>query len=188
MLFETREFSDKLGLEVLGFERPEEIDDEQKRFLRDLFLEAGALLFRGLQMAPQVLGSLSGAFGKAQPYPIPSVRIDGLPEVGVLATNTADLTPTYVQRGIELKYVIPWHADCMFYETPSAGNMLYALQVPDEGGQTGLIDTCQTYEALSDETKREIEGLEIICRFRTSPFFMKFGRDQNLRPPSQQTS
>lgn len=187
MLFETRPFSDKLGLEVLGFEGPEKIADEQRRFLRELFVKEGALLFRGLEMTPQDLNALSGIFGMAQLYPIPSVRIDGLPEVGVLATNESDLTPTYVQGGRELKYVIPWHADCMFYETPSAGNMLYALQVPDEGGQTGLIDTCRTYEALSGEMKQAIEGLEIVCRFRTSPFFMKFGRDRDLRPPSKET-
>jgi len=187
MPFQTRAFSDKLGLEVLGLERPEEIGEEQKRFLHDLFLEAGALLFRGLDITPQALNALSEVFGTAQHYPIPSVRIDGLPEVGVLATNKADLTPTYLQGGRELKYVIPWHADCMFYETPSAGNMLYALQVPEEGGQTGLIDTCQTYAALSDEMKQKIEELEIVCRFRTSPFFMKFGRDRDLQPPSRQT-
>ena len=187
MLLETHRFSDKLGLEVRGLERPEDIDEGGRRFLRELFLEAGALLFRDLQLTPEVLASLSGVFGKAQLYPIPSVRIDGLPEVGVLATNQSDLTPTYVQRGRELKYVIPWHADCMFYETPSAGNMLYALEVPEEGGQTGLIDTCRTYEALSDDMKSRVQGLEIVCRFRTSPFFMKFGRDPDLRPPSRQT-
>ncbi len=185
MVFETRELSDKLGLEVLGLD-PGGIDDQQQQLLRDMFWKAGALLFRNLQITPEVLHALSSVFGGAQLYPIPSVRIEGLPEVGVLATNQADLTPVYLKAGKPLKYVIPWHADCMFYETPTAGNMLYALQVPEEGGQTGLIDTCKTYAALTEDIKRRIEGLEIICRFRTTPYLMKFGRDPDLKPPLDQ--
>lgn len=185
MLFETREFSDKLGLEVLGLD-PDAIGSEQRQLLRDLFWKTGALLFRNLQMAPEALHALSDVFGGAQLYPIPSVRIDGLPEVGVLATNQADLTPVYLKSGMPLKYVIPWHADCMFYEAPTAGNMLYALQVPEEGGQTGLIDTSKTYDALSDDMKQRIENLEIVCRFRTTPYLMKFGRDLDLKPSAGQ--
>jgi taurine dioxygenase len=184
-VFEIRELSDKLGLEVLGLDAGA-IDSGQQQFLRDLFWKIGALLFKNLHITPQQMHGLSDIFGGAQLYPIPSVRIEGLPEVGVLATNHADLTPVYLKAGQPLKYVIPWHADCMFYETPTAGNMLYALQVPEEGGQTGLIDTVRTYQTLSEDMKKSIDDLEIICRFRTTPYLMKFGRDLDLQPPSDQ--
>ncbi|MDB3855912.1 TauD/TfdA family dioxygenase [Halieaceae bacterium] len=184
-MFEIRKLSDKLGLEVLGLDAGA-IDSGQQLFLRDLFWKTGALLFKNLHITPQQMHGLSDIFGGAQLYPIPSVRIEGLPEVGVLATNHADLTPVYLKAGQPLKYVIPWHADCMFYETPTAGNMLYALQVPEEGGQTGLIDTVRTYQMLSEDMKKSIDDLEIICRFRTTPYLMKFGRDLDLQPPTDQ--
>ena len=184
-MFEIRKLSDKLGLEVLGLDAGA-IDSGQQQFLRDLFWKTGAVLFKNLHITPQQMHGLSDIFGGAQLYPIPSVRIEGLPEVGVLATNHADLTPVYLKAGQPLKYVIPWHADCMFYETPTAGNMLYALQVPEEGGQTGLIDTVRTYQTLSEDMKKSIDDLEIICRFRTTPYLMKFGRDLDLQPPTDQ--
>jgi alpha-ketoglutarate-dependent 2,4-dichlorophenoxyacetate dioxygenase len=52
-----------------------------------------------------------------------------------------------------------WHTDGSFRRVPAALSMLYAHRVPAEGGETEFADMRAAYDALSDKTKTEIDGL-----------------------------
>jgi taurine dioxygenase/putative 2-oxoglutarate oxygenase len=51
-----------------------------------------------------------------------------------------------------------WHSDGEDKRIPNAGSMLYAHQIPDEGGDTLFADMYAAYDALPDATKRQIAG------------------------------
>jgi alpha-ketoglutarate-dependent 2,4-dichlorophenoxyacetate dioxygenase len=53
-----------------------------------------------------------------------------------------------------------WHSDSSFQQPAARYSMLAAVQVPPSGGDTEFADLRAAYDALPDETKREIDGLE----------------------------
>ena len=56
-------------------------------------------------------------------------------------------------------YEVVWHTDNSYVKVPPAGSMLYALEVPvNGGGDTSFNNQYLAYEELPDELKRAIEG------------------------------
>ena len=51
-----------------------------------------------------------------------------------------------------------WHSDSSFRATPAKYSLLSARIVNPKGGDTEFADMRAAYDALDDETKREIEG------------------------------
>lgn len=54
------------------------------------------------------------------------------------------------------------HSDHHWTPLPSAGSLLYALEVPERGGDTSFYNMHLAYEALDSATKQRIEGLQLI--------------------------
>jgi taurine dioxygenase len=52
-----------------------------------------------------------------------------------------------------------WHSDMTFTEAPPLGTMLYALEMPEAGGDTMLANTALAYDALSDGMKEMLDGV-----------------------------
>ena len=51
-----------------------------------------------------------------------------------------------------------WHTDSCYKPKPDTGSLLYALEVPEDGGKTAWANTQLAYEALSDELRARVEG------------------------------
>ena len=86
-----------------------------------------------------VLASAAQSGGVA-PDIVPVSNVDGY-------TGTGELTP---------------HADHQWTPYPSAGSLLYALEVPSSGGNTTFYNLNLVYETLDASLKARIENLELI--------------------------
>lgn len=53
-----------------------------------------------------------------------------------------------------------WHSDSSFQKPAARYSMLAAVRVPGSGGDTEFADLRAAYDALPEETKEEIDGLE----------------------------
>ena len=51
-----------------------------------------------------------------------------------------------------------WHMDQIFMEEPTAGTILYAVEVTPEGGDTWFCDLAAAYEALPPGLKARVDG------------------------------
>jgi len=55
-----------------------------------------------------------------------------------------------------------WHSDFSFLQEPPMGTLLYALEVPDHGGDTLWADMYGAYESLSEGLRRFLDPLVAI--------------------------
>ena len=58
-----------------------------------------------------------------------------------------------------------WHTDKPYYSTPPMMTMLYAVELPPQGGDTEFANTAMAYAALPAATKRRIAGLRVAFRW-----------------------
>lgn len=54
------------------------------------------------------------------------------------------------------------HADHQWTPLPSFGSLLYAIELPKDGGKTTWHNTIKAYEALDEDTKAHIDQLQLI--------------------------
>ncbi len=62
-----------------------------------------------------------------------------------------------------------WHTDSTYKAAPCAHTVLYALQIPSQGGGTIFADMARAYDALPAETKARIEDLRAVHSFGQGP-------------------
>jgi len=65
-----------------------------------------------------------------------------------------------------------WHTDHSYDRVPAMGSILVARTLPPKGGDTLFAHMGAAYDALDEDTKREIEGLEA---FHTADHVYKEG-------------
>ena len=64
------------------------------------------------------------------------------------------------------------HADHQWTPQPYFGSLLYAIELPEDGGQTSWFNTIKAYDALDKETQKHIDQLQLIT-------YNPFARSQN---------
>jgi taurine dioxygenase len=57
-----------------------------------------------------------------------------------------------------------WHTDKPYHSAPPMLTMLYAVELPPEGGDTEFANMALAYDALAEGTKRRIAGLRVQFR------------------------
>jgi len=59
-------------------------------------------------------------------------------------------------------YEASWHTDMSYNEVPPMASLLYAIQVPPLGGNTGFANMYEAYQALDAWTRVQLDGLTCI--------------------------
>jgi taurine dioxygenase len=99
----------------------------------------------------------SRRFGVVVPHPSKSTRHPEVPEITLLGVNKfgADgtLDMAIYRRGAE-----GWHTDGAYDQEPFKATQLYALAVPNTGGDTFFASMYTAYDALPPRLKQKLEG------------------------------
>lgn len=132
-------------------------------------IEAGmdtfaVLVFRGQKLtdAQQMafslnFGALENARGGNVTKPADLRLPTGMNDVSNLGKDHKPLARDSRQRLFNLGNML-WHSDSSFRATPAKYSLLSARIVNPKGGDTEFADMRAAYDALDDETKREIEA------------------------------
>jgi taurine dioxygenase len=156
-LVTTRPLSDALGAEVQGIDL-RDLSPEQNQKILDAWHENLVVLIRNqtLSEEDQVrFGRLFGG-GALSSGHIPALeRVEGL----VYVTNVKQPDrPDGILPDGEMQF----HSDQCYRDHPSKGTMLYAIEIPSEGGNTLFANTYKAYETLPDDVKQKIKGLRAL--------------------------
>ncbi|PPR12021.1 MAG: Alpha-ketoglutarate-dependent 2,4-dichlorophenoxyacetate dioxygenase [Alphaproteobacteria bacterium MarineAlpha11_Bin1] len=175
-----------VGAEVLGINLARPLSEELLERIHDAFEEYRLLVFRDLYWTVKQQVAFSEHFGKLEDFPDPKDQADGYKTVLRVtnidrATNTIKSVDDPGHKSFTLG-TSAWHIDSSFRTVPSKASILYAIEMPDEGGDTMFADTTLAYDSLSEERKSALEHLVIIHDFEETR------RRHNLppRPPEVQ--
>jgi taurine dioxygenase len=165
----------QVGVEVLGFDLNEPIDDTTGEELRKLWLEHAILLFRDQDITPTRQIEFSRIFGPLESHPLQVNVSHEHPELFVLENGgDKDRFNTAFYHGREIVGRLDWHMDLHYTARPNHGALLRAVIVPEEDGRTGFGDLALAYDALDDETKQLLSALEVAYVFNMQRRDMRF--------------
>jgi len=144
-----------LGAEVIGLDLSLPLATADLARLRRAHLDYHVLVFRDQHITPAQQVDFSRHFGALQIHVLRNFQLPEQPEVLVISNIQQDGKPVGLGDAGHF-----WHSDLSYKETPSLGSMLHAQELPAEGGDTLFANQHAAWDALPDDLKREVEGLQ----------------------------
>lgn len=148
-----------LGAEVTGIDVAQ-VDAAIFERLYSVWVEHEVLLFRNQKLSDDDLTRFSKYVGELELAPIQETGrrfVEGHPEIYVVSN--------VVENGVTIGSLgsgeAVWHTDMSYLPMPPIASMLYALETPDEGGETAFCTMTGAYAALPDALKQRIRGLRV---------------------------
>jgi taurine dioxygenase len=118
------------------------------------------LLFRGQHLSDGELIAFSRRFGNLDVAPNQETGqrfVAGYPELYVVSN--------VIENGRAIGSLgsgeAVWHTDMSYQVDPPKASLLYALEVPPSGGDTGFVNMYAAYEALPAALKSRLAGLRV---------------------------
>jgi len=148
-----------LGAEVRGVDL-KQLDDLQFAALKRAWHDHQVILVRDQTLHDQDLIAFSRRFGDLDWAPIQETGrrfVEGLPEIYIVSNVTVNGQPIGSLGAGEAV----WHTDMSYLDVPPMASMLFALEVPPNGGNTSFCSMYAIYEALPDALKDRIATLKI---------------------------
>lgn len=145
-----------LGADVSGVDLSKPIDRETFSAIEAAWLENVVLRFRGQTLTDGQLVAFSRWFGE-----LDEARLDDYqpfvrehPEIMVIS-NVVENGRAIGKLG---NAEADWHSDIDYVEEPPKASLLYAIELPPSGGNTGFANMYSAYETLPAKLKAAIEG------------------------------
>ncbi len=176
MAIEVNPLSDVFGAEILGADLNRFDDEQQFEQIRDAFLAHGVIAIRNQEISPEVQIAFGRRFGALQTHVLKKFLLPEHPEILVLSNRRENGEPIGVSDAGR-----HWHTDMSYTERPPLGSMLYAHEIPPEGGDTLFANMHAVYDALPDLMKRRIEGLNGVYDYKRD--YEKARQKNPDRPP-----
>ena len=153
---EIRKIKEHIGAEVTGIDLREPIDAETQQRLYDALVDNVALVIRGQDFTAGQYQAAAERFGDLMEDQNRLYLVDGYPMVSVLSNRNKDSTG----KPAKLAKNASWHTDHTNQECPPKFTCLYAVELPDSGGGTGVCNMRAAYEALPDDLRERITPMK----------------------------
>ena len=147
----VRRVAGALGAEISGVDLAQPLADETIGAIRAAFVEHQVIFFRDQTLTPAQQTAFGARFGPLNIHPYVA-GMAGHPEVMEIIKEPSD----------RINFGGGWHSDMSFLETPAIGSILYALEIPEYGGDTLFASQAAAFDALSDGLKATLETLSAV--------------------------
>lgn len=148
MAFEARALKEEIGSEVRTSVK-DLLTPAVAAQVRELLVQRGVLVFRGLNLSDEQQVVLAGLMG--------SVRQEG--EKGIYKIT---LDKNANARRDYLKGSFLWHIDGTHDDVPVFASLLTGITLSTMGGQTEFANSYAAYEALPEKMKQRIAALKVV--------------------------
>ncbi len=160
MGFETRPLTARVGLEIVGLDLKRATDADIAA-LAECLDRASALLLRGQSMTAEEIVAFSRRLGELDEAPVNENGkkfVAGLPELYVVS-NIKDANGEAIGSLGAGEAV--WHTDMSYLANPPDASLLYAVEIPAEGGDTWVAGMHAALEDMPAELRARIEDRRI---------------------------
>lgn len=156
-----------LGADVYGVDLSHPMSDETFQKILAAWGEHLVLRFSGQKLDDATLMKFSARFGELDRAPVLAADRDNkdtavAAEVIDWIAVISNLKKDGKALGGLGSYELVWHTDMSYNPLPPRASLLYALEVPPDGGNTGFLNMYAAYETLPDKLKRAVEGKTCI--------------------------
>jgi taurine dioxygenase len=148
-----------LGAEIRGVDLTA-IDDQDFADIHHAWLDHQVLLFRGQNLDDEQLIAFSRRFGELDWAPVQESGrrfVEGRPEIYIVSN--------VIENGVPIGSLgageAVWHTDMSYLPDPPKASILYALELPPKGGNTGFVSMYAAYEALPTALQQRIRGMSL---------------------------
>ncbi|MBX8474069.1 TauD/TfdA family dioxygenase [Pseudomonas cichorii] len=155
--FEVRPLTGKVGAEIVGLDLSKTLNDADFARVHKAHLDYHLIVFRDQHITPQQQIDFSRRFGVLQIHVLKQFLLANHPEILIVSNIVENGQP--VGLGDAGKY---WHSDLSYKELPSLGSMLYAQELPSEGGDTLFADMHLAWETLPQHLREAVEGRSAV--------------------------
>lgn len=152
-----RPLSPALGAEIVGVDLSDPLSDAVFNRILEAWHRHLVLLFRGQALSEEEQVRFAERFGPLSRIHTPQF-VKTHPAVMLITNIREDGKPIGALPDGEMQF----HSDQCHQERPATGSLLYAIEVPAEGGDTLFANAYLAYEALADEIKARIAGLKAL--------------------------
>lgn len=167
------------GAEIRGVDLTKALSPEEVAEIRAAWLEHHVVVFPDQVIDDDDLERFTLCFGPfgEDPFfgPIP-----GRENIAAIRRDADETSPLFAEA---------WHTDWSFQKNPPQGTCLRSLVVPPVGGDTLFANQHAAYDAMPDDLKERVEGLQAIhsAKLPYSPDGAygdkdKAGRSMDIRP------
>ena len=146
-----RRVAGALGAELSGVDLSKPQSDDAIAAIRQALNQHQVIFFRDQDLTPAQQVAFGGRFGPLNIHPYVT-GMAGQPEVMEIVKEPSD----------KINFGGGWHSDMSFLETPAIGSILYALDIPQFGGDTLFSSQAAAYDALSEGLKATLGTLNAV--------------------------
>ncbi len=161
-----------LGAVVTRLDASQSVAPEVILQLKQALRKYHILIFKNQQLSDEQFLSFSLYFGALFVPPDETPVLASKPGETPVVISISNVDGGYTGTG-ELTF----HSDHKWTPYPSSGSLLYALEIPSEGGDTYWLNTNLAYETLDEATKERISNLQLITY---NPFLQDRNAPRNL--------
>lgn len=154
--------SKSLGGEIIGLDISKKLTQDQVNFINESWNERLVLVFKKQNLNDPKLINFSKYFGELDPpgpNPYGITFLPEFPEINVIS-NVKNEQGTPIGNLGDGEAV--WHADMTYLDLPPKAGILYALEVPENQGNTHFANMNLAYSELPAAIKEKIDGKILI--------------------------
>ena len=152
--FSVRPLSAHTGAEIAGVDLSGPVDDQIRKKMNHAFLDHSVIVIRDQKLnAPQFLEAMK-IFGEVFLQHNPRFAVPECPQIHYISNQ---------DKFEDGRVYIPgegYHTDHSNDVEPPKATALYAVKLPKTGGDTQFVNMYEAYDALPEEMKNRIDGLQ----------------------------
>ena len=143
-----------LGAEIEGVDLSQPLDDATFAAIRQALLDHLVIFFHDQKIQPAHMKALASRFGPLDVHPFVNAARDGKQDPEVFEVRH--------EPGERYVFGEGWHMDHTWKQHPMFGALLYAVEVPEYGGDTLFANMYLAYETLSEAMRRFLDSLRAV--------------------------
>ena len=152
------------GAEIQGLRETDSLGPALVDELRKGLADFGVLLIRYEEITTERLVQLGNAFGELEILPEPEKRHPDHPEIFNLSNLRDDgqVVDYEEPQSVFLRGTERWHTDSSFRNIPCLCTMLYAVEVPENGGETQFANMIAALEGLPSDLREVVNQNRLV--------------------------